>query len=239
MLKKFFYYLILTVIALISIGPFLWLVFSSLTPESYILGKSQEAVSLTLSNYRGFIDYINFPLTFRNTLIISAGSILIDVIFSSLCAYPLAFMDFPGKTLIMYLLLGTMIFPAAAGMVINYMTISRMHLMDTILGVILPTSVHPFSVLILRQSFRLVSKDSIDAARVDGASDSLVLFHVLIPAIGPGIATVALFDFISSWNAFLWPLIVLRTRTSIRWRPCSGISTEPLEKNPAILKREP
>ncbi len=94
----------------------------------------------SFSNYTGVMEYMNLPKYIWNTVIITFGGIIIDVVFSSLCAYPLATMEFKGKNIIFTILVGTMIIPAAAGMIINYLIITKMHLLNTMLGVILPSS---------------------------------------------------------------------------------------------------
>ena len=103
-----------------------------------------------------------------------------------------------------------MIIPAAAGMIINYLTISRMHLLNTMLGVILPGSVKTFSIVLMRQAYLGVPKDLIEAAKIDGAGELRIWGKIMVPSIMPSISTIIIFDFINNWNAFLWPIIVLQ-----------------------------
>lgn len=203
-------YLILMIIAVICAGPFIWLLLSSLRTGANIYSMHFALSDFSLSNYTGVIDYMNLWGYIGNTVVITFGGIIIDVIFSSLCAYPLATMDFKGKNLIFTILVGTMIIPAAAGMIINYLTISKMHLLNTMLGVILPSSVKAFSIILLRQAYLGIPKELIEAAKLDGASELKIWRHVMIPGIIPSISTIIIFDFITNWNAFLWPIIVLQ-----------------------------
>lgn len=203
-------YLILIIIAVICAGPFIWLLLSSLRTGANIYSMHFALSDFSLSNYTGVIDYMNLWGYIGNTVVITFGGIIIDVIFSSLCAYPLATMDFKGKNLIFTILVGTMIIPAAAGMIINYLTISKMHLLNTMLGVILPSSVKAFSIILLRQAYLGIPKELIEAAKLDGASELKIWRHVMIPGIIPSISTIIIFDFITNWNAFLWPIIVLQ-----------------------------
>lgn len=203
-------YLILMIIAVICAGPFIWLLLSSLRTGANIYSMHFALSDFSLSNYTGVIDYMNLWGYIGNTVVITFGGIIIDVIFSSLCAYPLATMDFKGKNLIFTILVGTMIIPAAAGMIINYLTISKMHLLNTMLGVILPSSVKAFSIILLRQAYLGIPKELIEAAKLDGASELKIWWHVMIPGIIPSISTIIIFDFITNWNAFLWPIIVLQ-----------------------------
>lgn len=152
-----------------------------------------------------------------NTVIITVVGIVIDVVFSAMCAYPLATMEFKGKNLIFGVLVATMIIPAAAGMIINYLTISQMHLLNTYAGVILPTSVKTFSIILLRQAYLGIPKELIEAAKIDGAGELRTWATIMIPGIMPSISTIIIFDFIGNWNAFLWPIIVLQDPKNIHW----------------------
>lgn len=203
-------YLVLILIALLCAGPFLWLLLSSLRSGANIYDLHFKLSQFTVSNYTGVMEYMDLGKYIINTIIITFGAIAIDVVLSSLCAYPLATMDFPGKKIVFGCLVGTMIVPAAAGMIVNYLTITHMHLLDTYLGVILPSSVHAFSIILLHQGYLGVPKEEIEAARIDGAGELGIWWHVMVPGILPTISTVIIFDFISNWNAFLWPIIVLQ-----------------------------
>ena len=146
-------YIILALIAVICAGPFIWLLLSSLRTGANIYSLHFSLKDFSISNYTGVIEYMDLGKYIWNTIVVTLGGIIIDVLFSSMCAYPLAVMDFKGKKIIFGLLVATMIIPAAAGMIINYLTISKMHLLNTLLGVILPTSVSTFSIILMRQAY--------------------------------------------------------------------------------------
>lgn len=204
-------YIVLILIAVLCAGPFIWLLLSSLRTGANIYDLHFALENFTLSNYTGVIEYMDLGKYVGNTVLITFGGILIDVVFSALCAYPLATMNFKGKNFIFGLLVATMIIPAAAGMIINYLTISKMHLLNTFLGVILPGSVKTFSIILMRQAYLGIPGELIDAARVDGAGEIRIWTTVMLPGIMPSISTIIIFDFISNWNSFLWPIIVLQS----------------------------
>lgn len=206
----FFTYLLLIVIAIICAGPFIWLLLSSLRTGANIYNLHFSISDFSFSNYTGVMEYMNLPKYIWNTVIITFGGIIIDVVFSSLCAYPLATMEFKGKNIIFTILVGTMIIPAAAGMIINYLIITKMHLLNTMLGVILPSSTKAFSIILLRQAYLGIPKELIEAAKLDGAGELKIWKNVMIPEILPSVSTIVIFDFIANWNAFLWPIIVLQ-----------------------------
>ena len=205
-----FTYICLIAIAILCAGPFIWLLLSSLRTGANIYDLHFRLEDFTFSNYIGVIQYMNLGKYVHNTLIITVGGIFLDVLLSSMCAYPLATMNFKGKKIIFGILVSTMIIPAAAGMIINYLTITKLKLLNTLLGVILPSSVKTFSIILMRQAYLGVPRELIEAARIDGASEFRIWWKIMLPGIMPSISTIVIFDFIGYWNAFLWPIIVLQ-----------------------------
>lgn len=203
-------YAVLLLIALVCAGPFLWMFLTAFKSGQNIYDLSVRLKNLTLSNFVGLFQFLNIPKAIGNTLIVTAGSIVLDVIFSALCAYPLACMRFRGKNLVNTVLISAMIIPAAAGTIINYLTITKLGMYNTLTGVILPGSVKVFSVILLRQAFTKVPRELIEAAEIDGASERRILWKIMVPQIMPSVSTVVIFDFIGKWNEFLWPVIVLK-----------------------------
>jgi len=192
--SMFFIYLMLIVIGAIFAGPFLWLFITSFRTGANLYDLNLFSGKYSFDNFTGVINFMNIPQYIINTLIITIGAIALDITFSSLCAYPLALM----------------IIPAAAGLVISYLTITYMHLLNTFLGCILPCSVGSFSIILLRQAYLGIPKELMDAARIDGASELKIWSRIMLPEIKPTITTVIIFDFIGNWNQFLWPVIVLQ-----------------------------
>ena len=203
-------YVMLILIAIVCAGPFIWLLAASFRSGQNLSDISLIPQNPTLENYIGVWEFLSVPRYLLNTIIITVASIAMDVILSALCAYPLACMRFKGKNFILGVLLASMIIPAAAGMIINYLTISAMRLLNTLAGVVLVGSVKVFSIILLRQGYMGVPKDLIEAARIDGAGELRIWWQIMLPGIMPTVSTVIIFDFISRWNEFLWPIIVLQ-----------------------------
>lgn len=208
--KKVFIYLGLILLAIVCAGPFLWMLSTSFKTGQNIYDLSIIPENPTIANYAGVVEFMNIPRYILNTLIITCSSIVLDVVFSALCAYALACMDFKGKKIIMGVLLFSMIIPAAAGMIINYLIIAKVHLLNTYAGAVLPGAVKVFSIILLRQSYMAIPKELIEAARIDGAGEIRIWWKIMMPGILPSVSTVVIFDFISKWNEFLWPIIVLQ-----------------------------
>lgn len=202
-------YLVLALIAVICAGPFLWMFSTAFKSGQNIYDMNLIVKNPTLDNFIGLFNYMDIPQAVGNTLIITFASIALDVLCSSLCAYPLACWDFKGKGLVSGLLISAMIIPAAAGMIINYLTICNLGLFNTLTGVVLPGAVKVFSVILMRQAFMKVPRELIEAAEIDGASEGKILWKIMVPQILPSVSTIVIFDFIGKWNEFLWPIIVL------------------------------
>jgi putative chitobiose transport system permease protein len=203
-------YLILILLGCVFAGPFVWLAISSFRTGANLYDLNLFNGAYSLANYIGVINFMSIPKYIGNTLIITIGAIAMDVIFSSLCAYPLAMMNFPGKKAISTILIALMIIPAAAGLVITYLTISYMHLLNTYMGCILPCSVAAFSIILMRQAYLGIPKELMDAARIDGAPELKIWSKIMLPEIRPTVTTIIIFDFIGNWNQFLWPIIVMQ-----------------------------
>ena len=141
---------------------------------------------------------------------------VLNVLVSAMAAYPLAKMRFKGRDAIFYLLLATLIVPAQLTYIPSFiLAVNVFHYYDTLPAVILPSLASAFNIFLMRQAFRGVPNDLIDAARVDGAGEWRVWWQILLPIVRPSMAAVAVFTFVTSWNDFLWPSLMLHTRDGL------------------------
>lgn len=202
-------YLILVLVAILCAGPFLWLVSTSLKSNENIYGLNFLPQNPSLQAYSDVFRLLNIGSMLVNSIIIAGGGVLLNLVLGALCAYPLAKIDFYGRKLVNNALLATMIIPAAAGTVVNYITIQNLQLNGSFWGVILPNSVNVFSIILLRQAYLAVPRELLDSARIDGAGELRVWWSILLPQIRPSMLTVVIMDFINKWNMFLWPLLIL------------------------------
>lgn len=208
--------LLLTLTAL-CLGPFLFLLSTSLEGgDVFALKKLSDLLpnEPSLKAYPEVFEKLpelsNF---FYSTAIICVVGVLMELAFATLAAYPLARMEFRGKAPIMGALLATMMLPAQANIIVNFVTIRQMGLYDTLTAVLLPSAVTVFGVFLMRQAFLVVPRDLEDAARVDGASEWFIFWRVMVPLTRPALGTLALFSFVSHWNSFMWPLVILEDKT--------------------------
>ncbi|MGE8203791.1 carbohydrate ABC transporter permease [Heyndrickxia sp. NPDC080065] len=209
--KKALIYLGLIVFAIFMMGPFLWLVSVSLMPGKNVF-TFPPAIFPTFIDFANYIEvwqYMNFFQYIWNTIVISVLGVVLSIFFSCLTAYPLAIFRFKGRNAIFLALVSTMIIPAAAGLVVNYLTIKALGIMDTYLAVILPSAVSVFNIFLMRQAFIGVPLEIRDSGKMDGASEFRIWLQLMMPMVKPAIAVIGLLEFMAMWNNFLWPIIVL------------------------------
>jgi len=140
--------------------------------------------------------------------------VVLNLLFCSLAAYPLGKMKFKGRDLIFYLLLATFVIPPQLTSIPSYvLAVNVFKYYDSILALIFPNLATVFNIFLLRQAFKTVPNDLIEAGKMDGASDLRVWWSILLPVIRPSLATAAIFTFVNQWNDFFWPSLMLHTRT--------------------------
>jgi len=200
------------VLCVLTIFPFFWMLSTSFKVPNEVFTK--EIMWLpktpTLSNYPDAFDYFPVARWFWNSfgiaVLTTAGKLAISVP----AAFAFARLSFKYDKVLFATVLATMIVPGVVTVVPNYVMVSRLGWMGTWQGVIIPSLPHTaFYVFLLRQYIRTLPQELIDAARVDGASTLKMLTQIILPNIRPGIAVVTILSFLSAWNQYLWPLLIL------------------------------
>lgn len=172
------------------------------------------AFPATTANYVEVADQIAIGRYFFNSILVAVATVALTLLLSSLAAYPLAKLRFAGRDLLFILVLSTLIFPQQLIIIPLYvLAVNTFHLQDTYYGLILPFCVSGLGIFLLRQVYYAIPDELIEAARIDGASDFGIWWRILLPLIKPGLATLAIITFVTSWNSFLWPLLMLNDTT--------------------------
>lgn len=210
---KFSTYFLLILGSLVMIMPFLWMLSTSFKLPNEVLSMPPKWIPSVFEwqNYVKAWNAAPFARYFFNSFFIAITVTIAEVVTTIFAAYAFAKMDFLGKNVIFIAFLGTMMIPGEMLLVPNYITLTSFHWIDTYYALIVPWIVSVFGIFLLRQFFMTVPDEFWDAARIDGCSRLHFLWGIVVPLARPGIATVALFKFIGSWNAFLWVLIVTNT----------------------------
>ena len=206
-IEKITIHSILIFVSLLSIFPFIWLISTSLKGNSEnIFAYPPQIIpqDFTWANYSGVWDKVDFIRYFINSMIVAGGTVLLNLILSSMAGYPLARMEFKGKKITFFAILATIMIPFQAIMLPVYLITLKLHLVDSInnfagfIGLIMPFPVSAFGIFLMRQAFLGIPKEMEEAAIVDGCNVFQVFWRVLLPMIKPSLAVLAVFTFIRS-----------------------------------------
>jgi multiple sugar transport system permease protein len=214
-IKLVLFYLVMTAIALVFMVPYLLTLFAAFKPISQIFSQPAwyPPHSLYWHNFAYDFSSAGFARYLANTFIVTAALTIGQVFFSILGAFAFARLSFPGRDLIFWLFLVTLMVPSAVTVIPLYTIMKEAHLLNTYWAIFLPYVFGtPYTIFLLRQFFRHIPQEMIDAARVDGASDTRVLFRIIVPLSRPAIITATLIALVFGWNNFLWPLIVTESQ---------------------------
>lgn len=222
MFKKFLSHTFLLILSIISVGPFIWLLSTSLKSADENIFSYPPAFIPQHATLMNFVDVwhkVPFGAYIWNSVIVSVFTIALNLILSALAAYPLARMNFRGKNFIFYAILSTIMVPFQVIMIPVYLMVLRLNLVDSVsdaagyLGLILPFAVNAFGIFLMRQAFLGIPKELEEAAVIDGCNTFDIWWRVMMPLVKPALATLAIFSFVGAWSEFLWPSIVLTKKT--------------------------
>lgn len=224
-------HVVLTIGALLMIVPFVWMILSSLKSHTEITSYPPTILphEWVFANYPAALEYAPFAIYFRNSLLISIGHTVINLVLAAMAGYALARLPFRGRTVVFLTILGMMMIPTYTKIVPQYLLAKNMPFfggndylgrggsgwLDSWWALIIPGAITPLAIFLFRQFYLSLPTELEEAARIDGMGDFRIFASVMTPLIKPAIATVALITFESSWNNFLWPLIVT-TRDELR-----------------------
>lgn len=209
-LKKVGFYLILLLGALSFLYPFIWMAFATIKPENEITQLQLWPSHFTLASYKAVFHKIPISRAFLNSVIVSSAITASVLVFSSMVGYALARIKFTGRKLLFNLILFTMMIPFQITLIPMYILIVKFGWTDTYWALIVPGMVNAFGILLFRQYFQNIPTDLIDAARIDGCGEVMILFRIIWPNSIPAMVTVGIITFMTTWNEVLWPLIVIR-----------------------------
>jgi len=207
-------YAVLTVGFILVVTPFVWMILGSFKSEGELrqVPPTWWPQTGTLDNYRDLFDKAKFLTYFFNSTLVAAVVTAGNVIFCSMVGYALAKLDFGGKKLVFGLVMGTLLLPGMVTFVPLFVLVANMGLVDSYPGLILPFLVTPFGVFLMRQFIMQLPDDLLDAGRIDGAGELRIFRQIILPLCGPALGTLGILTFLSSWNSFLWPLVVAQTQ---------------------------
>ncbi len=212
-------YAVLASVAVLTVFPFVWVFFTSFKgPNDPIVSVPPQLLphDPTLANYARVWSQLPVGRFYANSLLVTGAVVVFNTLLSALAAYPLAKMKFPGRDAIFYLLLATYIVPPVLTSIPSFvLAVTVFRYYDQLASVILPYLAGVLNIFLLRQAFKAVPDDLIDAGRIDGAGEFRIWWTILMPIVRPSLATVAIITFVEQWNNFFWPSLMLHTRETM------------------------
>ncbi len=230
-------YIILTIAAIVSIFPFIFMLLSSLMTESQYNNFREIADLLpspvVWSNYSDAflrdVQGLNFTTALINTILVALTSTILGMLVTIFTAFAFARLEFKGKNLIFTLLLATMMIPGELFTITNFVTITNMQLRNTLTALILPFMISVYYIYLLRNNFKQIPDELYKAAKIDGVSDFKYLFKVMVPIASPTLISIFLLKIIGVWNSYIWPQLVNKSgayQLLSNWMSKSGIPAD-------------
>ncbi|MCF6411613.1 carbohydrate ABC transporter permease [Pseudalkalibacillus salsuginis] len=211
--KNVFLYVLLISVSLIFIGPFLWLLSTALKSNAQDVFGFPPSFIPKPAVFDHFIEAwtaIPFPRYLLNSFLLLLIMVPSHIFLTALTAYPLARMNFPGRTFIFYAIIATMFLPEEGKLVPLFIIVEKLGMVDSWWGLIVPGLIGGFSIFLMRQAYLTIPKEIEEAAIIDGCGPFRVWWSVILPLTKPTLAALSVFSFISVWNSFMWPLIILK-----------------------------
>jgi len=204
------YYSLMVLSAAIFLIPLFWMATNAIRPEYEIVQQPARWIPKTFSlvHFQYVLSRFHFLRWMFNSLWVALAATTLVVILDAMAAFALARFEFTGRRFIFNLILSMLLVPIQVGIVPLFLLMAQLHWLDTYTALILPTCANVTGVFLLRQFFANIPKELEEAAYIDGASPFLVWWAIILPLARPALAAVAAITFVSSWNSFLWPLIV-------------------------------
>ncbi len=190
-------------------APFLWMALSAFKTRRDLTASPPVWIpsEWTLSNFSALLDQLDMPRYFLNSLIVAVLVTLCNLLFCSMLGYALAKLEFAGRSKVFGVVLAALMVPGNLLILPLYVLMTKLGLIDTYAGLVLPFAAGAFGVFLMRQFMQSIPDELLEAARIDGAGEWYIFWRIVLPLVKPALATLTIFTFLGSWNNFVWPLI--------------------------------
>ncbi|HQE49768.1 MAG TPA: carbohydrate ABC transporter permease [Fervidobacterium sp.] len=210
-LRYTFIYIFLTISAFISVFPFFWMIVGSTNKSVDVIKGKLTFGNQFIANFKNLWNNYNLGGVLINSIKISIFVVVFSLIVSSMAGYGFEMYSSKSRNRIYSTILVTLMIPFAALMVPLFRLMNFLNLIDSHWGVILPMIPSVFLVFFFRQNFSQYPKEIIMAARVDGANELRIFFSIVLPSMRSTYAAAGIYAFMTSWNAYLWPLVIIQS----------------------------
>lgn len=200
---------------ILTLIPFVWTIVASFKTHAEIIDPAQRTFlprNFTLDNYTTIFNDPSLPLGrfYANSLFVALSNVVIHTFTSALFGYVFAKFNFRFKRILFAYILATLMIPFQLTMIPSYLILMEFDLTNNLLGLVALSWFNAFGIFLMRQFMQSIPDELLDAARVDGASEWQIFARIVLPQVLPALATFGVLVFISNWNSYLWPLIVLQ-----------------------------
>lgn len=206
-MEALFYKTVMLVLLLINVIPLFWVLRTAFTSKQYSM-ELFKLVLPTLENFKSVFAAAPFATYYLNTLIVIIGVFAVQFIFTTLAAYAFARMNFSGKNILFMLFLTQLLITPDVLILPNYSFLSRLNLVDTHLGIMIPYFTSAFGIFLMRQTFKQIPIELEEAARIEGMNTWNIIWKIYVPLSKPSYIAFAIVSISYQWNNFLWPLVV-------------------------------
>ena len=208
-----FWHLAIILTVCIFLYPLLYMFFSSFKElkDIFTAGVKLLPKKWIDTNYKNVLGKLDVPRLLFNSLVVAGLTMTVKMLTSILAAYGLVFIPNKHSGRLFYFFVITMFVPFSVIMLPNYLTLSRLNLINTLIGVVLPQLADATAIFRIRQAMRCVPKSLIEAARLDKVPHMTCLRKIVLPLVRPAVVSMAIFLFVNSWNEYFWPLLILRS----------------------------
>ena len=208
--RRILLHVVFILLSVIFIFPFLWMFMGAFKDDVEVIKMPPTLLpsKFNFDNFRTISTLFPVGRFLLNSVIVAFTSTSLQLIFCAMAAYVFAKMKFRGREILFTLFLITMMVPKQLTMITLYRIFVNLHLQNSYLGLILPSTYNALGIFLMRQHIRTIPDSFAEAATVDGASHFKIFFKIVLPLCKPALATVGILGFMESWNSFLWPLII-------------------------------
>jgi len=211
--RRFLLYFVLILGLSMTLTPFIWMILGSFKTSAELMRTPPTfwPENPTINNYRTILTDPKLPLFrfYGNSAFVAVINVLTTLFTSSLVGYLFGKYEFKGKNILFgWFLLGMMI-PSQITMIPGYLILAKVGLLNSLWGLIVFSAMDAFGIFMLRQFVESLPNELLDAARIDGASEWQIYWRIVLPQLGPALATLGVLNFMGNWNSYLWPMVVI------------------------------
>lgn len=220
-------HILIVALSLLVLFPLYWMVVTSIRPQGDFFASSLLPSAITLEHYTYVLNHLPLGRLFVNTAVMAVVRTVAQVLIGLLAGYGFARWDFFGKQALFALFTFTWLVPQQVTMIPNYVLMSQLGWLNSLAGMIVPSMVSTFAMILLFQQIKGFPRDLIDAARVDGGTSWMILWRVIVPNLRAMLASLVILQFIGAWNDYFWPLLVSnRIETGVLQLGLQGFFTQ-------------